>query len=116
MLVKNPDMETDVWQNISPSAKSLIKSMIAKDVKKRARAEEALHHEWFTKTQAEEHIHVDPEILNAMKKYQAKTQLQKEAMYVLANYLDLDELKELRDIFHQLDVSHTGEISYEDLE
>ena len=50
-----------------------------------------------------------------MKNYHAKTQLQKEAMLVLANYLDHDELKELRAMFHELDHTGCGEITYEDL-
>lgn len=52
----------------------------------------------------------------AMKSYHAKTQLQKEAMYVLANFLDLDELKDLRAMFHELDHTGCGEITYEDLQ
>ena len=42
--------------------------------------------------------------------------MQMEAMHVLVQYLEVDQIGELRRIFHSLDTLRTGYITYEELE
>ena len=88
--------------------------MLTKNPAQRITASEALEHEWFS-NENKTNINLKPDILQAMRDYRARSMMQQQAMNVLVKYLDVEELKELSDLFKSMDVDNTGSIDIEEL-
>jgi calcium-dependent protein kinase len=103
-----------LWTQISADAKDLIRKMMTINPADRITAEEALQHPWFS-NQIHDELKLDPGIIHQLRKYRAKSKMQKEAMSVMVKYMDFNELGELRQIFHKLDHNGTGTITSAEL-
>lgn len=90
--------------------------MLQVDPENRITIREALQHEWFSKTQNNEHQHIKLEIFKSIKKYRAKSKLWHEAMKILIQYLSEDQLKELQNAFLEIDQSRTGFVTAYDID
>jgi len=63
------------WEKVSREAKDLISKLLIKNPKNRLDAEQALAHKWFRKATTTKIIEVDPNIINSLRSFRAKTKL-----------------------------------------
>lgn len=108
-------LENEIWETISDDAKDLLGKLLIKDPSSRLSAQEALDHAWF-KTAESRSEPLNPEILNCLRQYKAKSAFQKEALNVLARRLKRSEIEELTNAFATIDRDNTGLITSEELQ
>ena len=109
------DFDGEEWDEISKEAKDLIKKLICKP-EKRLTAEEALQHKWFKKAlKGEEVKELKGNKLANFKNFQKNSKLKQVALTAISVQASPDDIKELKDLFKQLDVNGDGSLSLEEL-
>ena len=58
---------------------------------------------------------LDSMVIEKMKQYRGSSILKKAAMNLLVKQLTSNDIEELREMFHQIDVKHTGTIDSHEL-
>ncbi|KAF2298001.1 hypothetical protein GH714_006926 [Hevea brasiliensis] len=100
------DLQSKPWPEISSSAKDLIRKMLAKDPRKRITAAQALEHPWLKEDGEASARPIDSAVLKRKKKL---------SMKVIAENLSSEEIKGLKQMFHNMDTDGSGTITYEEL-
>ena len=109
------DFDGEEWDEISKEAKDLIKKLICKP-EKRLTAEEALQHKWFKKAlKGEEVKELKGNKLANFKNFQKNSKLKQVALTAISVQASPDDIKELKDLFKQLDVNGDGSLSLDEL-
>jgi calcium-dependent protein kinase len=113
------------WSAISPEAKNLIKLMLTYDPKERIAAEETLRNPWITKFSVNRNI-ANPILFGNkddikrpfenLRKFNAKQKLQQATIAFLVHHVSSsDMVKDLRNIFKDLDENGDGTLSYDEI-
>lgn len=102
------------WDKVSSDAKDLIKHMLC-DPDKRYTAEEVLKHTWVNNLAPN-----SPEVVlnlntDSMKNYTNSNKLKKAVLTFIASRLKEDDIKELKDIFMNLDKNKDGTLTLEEI-
>ena len=121
ILLGNYDFNHKSFDNVSDTAKDLIKKCLIHDKNKRITVKEALRHEFFAGEINIHNIfedHIDTKkILNNLKNNSRK--ISKFYQTVLAflsyNFADKEELKKLSKIFYKIDLNLDGKLTKEEL-
>ena len=121
-------LEGESWELISNEAKDLIKKMLTYSPEKRINAEDALKHEWFKKflkfkntnthnpLTKEVMSHISAVPFENLRKFNARQKIQRATIAFLVHHLcSSDSVKELRDIFRELDTDNNGTLSYNEI-
>ncbi len=114
------DLNRKPFDNISEEAKDLIKQCLEMNVNKRISAKEALEHPWFTLLKTKEYfINVNEyfmnKTINNLIMYKPKNKLQQLALtYLVHNFPDLNEIKNINKIFLMFNTSDNGKLSREE--
>ena len=106
------------WSEISDEAKSLIKKMLTKDVKKRISALDSMQDPWFKKFGEKTNFDkkLASNVLNNMKKFKKHRTLEKTIISFIINQLiKKDERKELQKQFKDWDTNGDGVLSREEI-
>lgn len=115
VLKNKPDFKRKPWPNISASAKDLIKKLLVKDPRARFTAAQALSHPWVREDGNASEIPLDISVLSNMRKFVKYSRLKQFALRALASTLDEEEISDLRDQFHAIDIDKNGAISLEEM-
>lgn len=118
--------DSSEWEDISKEAKDLISKLLTYQPAYRISAEEALKHPWILKN-CKQRSHSNrntnttdklPKIsAETLKKFTSKQKLQQASIAFLVHQMSTNEVvKNLRNIFKQLDESGDGRLSHEELE
>jgi len=111
------DIESNIWQKVSPEAKNLIRSLLERNVGIRMNADEALNHKWFKKMKtkdkfnfvAQEKIKI---MLENLKYYSADKILQRIALaYLVHNNPQHEEVLDACKLFNLIDKNSNGKIT-----
>jgi len=102
------------WDKVSNDAKDLIKHMLC-DPDKRYTAEEVLKHTWVNNLAPN-----SPEVVlnlntDSMKNYTNSNKLKKAVLTFIASRLKEDDIKELKEIFMNLDKNKDGTLTLEEI-
>lgn len=118
-------MEESEWSHISSGGKDLIKRMLTYNPDERISAEEALKHEWFqclrnkdtnTMEMAARMNIISQKPFENLRKFNAKQKIQQATIAFLVHHVSsMDMVKELKQIFRELDVDGNGTLSYEEI-
>ena len=106
------------WSEISDEAKSLIKKMLTKDVKKRISALDSMQDPWFKKFGEKTNFDkkLASNVLDNMKKFKKHRTLEKTIISFIINQLiKKDERKELQKQFKDWDTNGDGVLSREEI-
>ena len=123
--IKACDMsfEGEAWVDISEDAKNFVRALIRLIPGERLTAKEALNHAWL-KREWEDHRKLHSQmsdrelgkcIVSSLKQFGQYGKLRKAALMVIAHRADVGKIKGLRDAFHEIDVSHEGTITLEEM-
>ena len=110
-----------LFENVSESAKDLIRKCLIRDKNKRISVKEALTHEFFAGEINMNNIFADEvetkNILKNLKTNARKTSkfYQIVLTYLSYNFADKEQLQRLRNIFYKIDLNMDGKLSKEEL-
>lgn len=111
------DIESNIWQKISPEAKNLIRSLLERNVGIRINAEEALNHKWFKKLKTKDKFNFVTQekiksMLGNLKTYSADKMLQRIALaYLVHNNPQHEEVLDACKLFNLIDKNSNGKIT-----
>lgn len=90
--------------------------MLNPKFKQRITASGALDHAWLQKREHKDTKLIGKEILSRLKIQDVTNRLVKETMNVMIRYMKEDDIRQLNDIFRDLDTEHTGFITPAELQ
>ena len=114
------DLNRKPFDNISEEAKDLIKQCLEMNVNKRINAKEAMEHPWFNLLNTKEYFvkvneYFMNKTINNLIMYKPKNKLQQLALtYLVHNFPDLNEIKNINKIFINFNTSGNGKLSREE--
>ena len=111
------DFDGDEWDDISKDAKDLIKKLICKP-ERRLTASEALDHKWFKKVLKNESIKpigFGKKRMDQLKQFTTANKMQQAAMTAMSVQVSPAEVKELSQLFKQLDKDYSGTLTLDEL-
>jgi len=103
------------WNKLSKEAKDLLQKMLTVRVPKRITIPEILNHPWFSPKNTSSNT-VPTSVLLSLKAYKAPSKLQHEVMKVMIRYMSAEDIEDLKTVFMEMDVGHTGFLAVSDLE
>ncbi|KAB2008430.1 hypothetical protein ES319_D10G097200v1 [Gossypium barbadense] len=115
VLKNKPDFRHKPWPTISDSAKDFVKKLLVKDPRARLTAAQALSHPWVREGGDASEIPIDISVLSNMRQFVKYSRLKQFALRALASTLNEEEIADLRDQFHAIDVDKNGVISLEEM-
>ncbi|KAL8231673.1 hypothetical protein R6Q57_001451 [Mikania cordata] len=115
VLRNKPDFRRKPWPSISTSAKDFVRKLLVKDPRARLTAAQALSHPWVREGGNASEIPLDISVLSNMRQFVRYSRLKQFALRALASTLDEEELSDLRDQFHAIDIDKSGAISLEEM-
>ncbi|XP_076955295.1 calcium-dependent protein kinase 28-like [Bidens hawaiensis] len=115
VMRNKPDFRRKPWPSISTSAKDFVRKLLVKDPRARFTAAQALSHPWVREGGNASGIPLDISVLSNMRQFVKYGRLKQFALRALASTLDEEELADLRDQFHAIDVDKSGAISLEEM-
>jgi len=97
------------WKNISEDAKNLIRMLLKMNPRDRYTAEQALNHEWIkNKAPKAVNVSLQSNFVDNLRGFRSQNKLKKAALHIIAGQLNEDQIKSLREVFHQLDGNGDG--------
>ncbi|KAD6796090.1 hypothetical protein E3N88_06986 [Mikania micrantha] len=115
VLRNKPDFRRKPWPSISTSAKDFVRKLLVKDPRARFTAAQALSHPWVREGGSASEIPLDISVLSNMRQFVKYGRLKQFALRALASTLDEEELSDLKDQFHAIDIDKSGAISLEEM-
>jgi len=104
------------WKNVSEDAKNLIRMMLKTNPRDRCTAEQALNNEWIKKKAPNAtNVNLNDKFVDSLRGFRSTNKLKKAALTVIANNLNEDQIKNLRDIFMKLDANGDGKMTVAEL-
>eukprot|EP00928_Gymnodinium_smaydae_P018457 TRINITY_DN17022_c0_g2_i2.p1 TRINITY_DN17022_c0_g2~~TRINITY_DN17022_c0_g2_i2.p1 ORF type:complete len:517 (+),score=137.34 TRINITY_DN17022_c0_g2_i2:91-1641(+) len=108
----NFSFKTSDWKNVSEDAKGLIRMLLKMNARDRYTAEQALNHEWIkNKAPKAGNINLQQKFVDNLRGFRSQNKLKKAALHIIANQLNEDQIKELREIFMGLDENDDGKLT-----
>ncbi len=114
--------DTEEWVGVSEDAKSFVRKLLQMDPAKRLSAEEAIKDTWITKNinmrslKSKDKQPTHKFNSDALKKFTSKNKLKQASIAFLVHNMSTNEMvKNLKDIFKQLDDSGDGRLSHDEL-
>jgi calcium-dependent protein kinase len=111
------DLETKIWENVSPIAKNLIKNLLEKNADIRITAEEAMQHKWFRMLKIRDKLNNIPKekilrMLENLKAFSPGKILKRIALaYLVHNNPQNEEVIDAYKLFNLIDKNSNGKIS-----
>ncbi|MFS8033967.1 putative protein kinase CAMK-CDPK family [Helianthus anomalus] len=115
VLRNKPDFRRKPWPSISNSAKDFVRKLLVKNPRARLTAAQALSHPWVRENGNASMIPLDISVLSNMREFVKYSRLKQIALRALASTLDEEEISDLKDQFHAIDVDKNGSISLEEM-
>ncbi len=121
-------MNDSKWKHISNDCKHFIQSLLTVSPKERFTAKQALNHSWITnskknkrkhsipsQTQTTTEHYIDQSIISNLKHFAKYSELKRITIEIVAFHLNHDEIKQLSNLFEDIDIDKNGLITYKEL-
>mmetsp|Transcript_49020 Transcript_49020/g.116631 ORF Transcript_49020/g.116631 Transcript_49020/m.116631 type:complete len:509 (+) Transcript_49020:143-1669(+) len=97
------------WKNVSEDAKNLIRMLLKMNPKDRYTAQQTLNHEWIkNKAPKATNVNLQSNFVDNLRGFRSMNKLKKAALHIIANNLNEDQIKKLREVFMALDGNSDG--------
>merc|ERR1712203_785421 len=104
------------WKNISEDAKNLIRMLLKMNPRDRYTAEQALNHDWIkNKAPKATNVSLQAGFVDNLRSFRSQNKLKKAALHIIANQLNADSIKQLRDTFMMLDENGDGQLTVKEM-
>jgi len=104
------------WKNVSEDAKNLIRMLLKMNPRDRYTAEQSMNHVWIkNKAPKAQNVALQASLVDNLKGFRSTNKLKKAALHVIAFQLDESQIKNLRDVFLQLDDNGDGLLSVKEM-
>eukprot|EP00929_Paragymnodinium_shiwhaense_P058566 TRINITY_DN2932_c0_g1_i1.p1 TRINITY_DN2932_c0_g1~~TRINITY_DN2932_c0_g1_i1.p1 ORF type:complete len:502 (+),score=153.25 TRINITY_DN2932_c0_g1_i1:86-1591(+) len=104
------------WKNVSEDAKDLIRQLLKMNPKDRYTAEQALNHAWIkNKAPKALQVNLHEGFVDNLRAFLCQNKLKKAALHIIANQLNEDQIKALRETFMSLDHNGDGQLTVNEL-
>merc|ERR1712232_1153328 len=108
-------MGTD-WKNVSEDAKNLIRMLLKMNPRDRYTAEQALNHVWIkNKAPKATGAKLADNTVDNLRGFRSQNKLKKAALHIIANQLNEDQIKALRETFMSLDGNGDGKLTVNEM-
>ena len=114
ILNKKYEFPKEDWENISDEAKDLIKNMLC-DEDKRFTAEMVLNHPWIVKLAPNSKGCISKLNIKHLEDYKNSCNFKKFILTYISTRLKDKEIKELKEIFYEMDVNKDGTLTIEEI-
>ncbi|CAL0319937.1 unnamed protein product [Lupinus luteus] len=109
------DFMREPWPQISDGAKSLVQQMLEPDPKKRLTAEQVLGHPWLQNAKKAPNVPLGDIVRSRLKQFAVMNRFKKKALRVIVEYLSVEEVEIIKDIFTLMDTDNDGRVTFEEL-
>ncbi|XP_020092262.1 calcium-dependent protein kinase 20-like isoform X1 [Ananas comosus] len=109
------DFRRDPWPRVSDNAKDLVKRMLDPDPKRRLTAQEVLDHPWLQNAKKAPNVSLGETVKARLQQFSVMNKFKKRALRVVAEHLSVEEVADIKDMFHKMDVNSCGQITFEEL-
>ncbi|KAF2288523.1 hypothetical protein P3X46_008793 [Hevea brasiliensis] len=109
------DFKRDPWPNISESAKSLVKQMLEPDPKLRLTAKQVLEHPWLQNAKKAPNVPLGDVVKSRLKQFSMMNRFKRKALRVIADFLSIEEVEDIKEMFRKMDTDNDGIVSIEEL-
>eukprot|EP00929_Paragymnodinium_shiwhaense_P058567 TRINITY_DN2932_c0_g2_i1.p1 TRINITY_DN2932_c0_g2~~TRINITY_DN2932_c0_g2_i1.p1 ORF type:complete len:525 (+),score=165.30 TRINITY_DN2932_c0_g2_i1:97-1575(+) len=97
------------WKNVSEDAKNLIRHLLKMNPRDRYCAEQALNHDWIkNKAPKASNVSLSTSFVDNLRGFRSQNKLKKAALHIIANQLNEDQIKGLREVFMSMDGNGDG--------
>merc|ERR1712232_408338 len=104
------------WKNVSEDAKNLIRMLLKMNPRDRYTAEQALNHEWIkNKAPKATGGALQEGMVQNLRGFRSQNKLKKAALQIIANQLNEEQIKALRDTFMSLDANGDGKLTINEM-
>mmetsp|Transcript_144708 Transcript_144708/g.360733 ORF Transcript_144708/g.360733 Transcript_144708/m.360733 type:complete len:558 (-) Transcript_144708:273-1946(-) len=103
------------WSPLSDDAKSLVKRLLTRSPKDRCTAQEALEHDWIEFHAPRATSKLQDGIVNSLRNFRRKNRLKQAALTIVANEIDDEQIRHLRETFTALDSNGDGLLTYSEI-
>ena len=114
ILKKKYDFKDEEWKNISEEAKDLIKHMLC-DEDKRYTAEMVLNHPWLNKLAPNSKGAISKLNVKHLENYKNVSEFKKFILTYVASRLKEKEIKELKEMFYEMDANKDGTLTIKEI-
>lgn len=115
IIRSNLDFKRDPWPKISEQAKDLVRQMLEPNPKLRPTAQQVLEHTWLQNSKKAPNVPLGDTVRARLKQFSAMNKLKKQALKVVAEYLSVEEVAGIKDMFDMMDTDKNGTISLDEL-
>ncbi|KAK3445043.1 hypothetical protein EUGRSUZ_A00519 [Eucalyptus grandis] len=109
------DFKRDPWPSVSEGAKSLVRQMLEPDPKLRLTATQVLEHPWLQNAKKAPNVPLGDVVKSRLKQFSMMNRFKRKALRVIAEFLSVEEVEGIKDMFKKMDVDDDGIISIEEL-
>lgn len=109
------DFKRDPWPKISEQAKDLVRQMLEPNPKLRLTAQQVLEHTWLQNSKKVPNVPLGDIVRARLKQFSAMNKFKKQALKVVAEYLSVEEVAGIKDMFDMMDTDKNGTISLDEL-
>ncbi|KAL3753613.1 hypothetical protein ACJRO7_000943 [Eucalyptus globulus] len=109
------DFKRDPWPSVSEGAKSLVRQMLEPDPKRRLTATQVLEHPWLQNAKKAPNVPLGDVVKSRLKQFSMMNRFKRKALRVIAEFLSVEEVEDIKDMFKKMDVDDDGIISIEEL-
>ncbi|EOY07184.1 Calcium-dependent protein kinase 13 isoform 1 [Theobroma cacao] len=136
------DFKRDPWPNISESAKSLVRQMLEPDPKLRLTAKQVLgskissvlclgelvyvswegagwglgvQHPWLQNAKKAPNVPLGDVVKSRLKQFSMMNRFKRKALRVIAEFLSIEEVEDIKEMFKKMDTDNDGIVSIEEL-
>merc|ERR1712110_918404 len=104
------------WKNVSEDAKNLIRMLLKMNPRDRYTAEQALNHVWIkNKAPKATGAKLQDNFVDNLRGFRSQNKLKKAALHIIANQLNEDQIKALRETFMNLDGNGDGKLTVNEM-
>lgn len=103
------------WNSVSEDALALVKKFLTRNPKERFTTAQALEHDWIKNLAPRALPVLQEDIVDRIRVFRRKNQLKQAALSIVANEMDDEQIRHLRETFTSLDTNGDGLLTYAEI-